>query len=114
MKMLPSFCKDEVEISRAPLVDRRGTKVRDWDNAVTHKLTGCSLQDVSTDTAWTYVRQGVTLRAVLYAPPGSDIMEGDRVSFDGRQFSVDGSPMPRRSPTGRVSHVECNLTDWSG
>ena len=39
---LPSFCRETVTVLRAPLVDQRGTKVRDWSQATEHFVTGSS------------------------------------------------------------------------
>ena len=112
--MLPSFANDTVTVERAPLIESRGTTIRDWKNAVPHEIQGCSFQPAEGSTAWTDARQGVTVRAVLYLPPGSDIQEGDRVVYAGHKYSIDGAPMPWNSPTGRVSHVQASLIDWRG
>lgn len=112
--MLPSFCRKAVTVERAPLVDSRGTLVRDWSAAVPHEIAGCSVQPATGGTAWADIRQGVTVRAVLYAPPGSDIQVGDRIVYEGRRYSIEGAPLPWESPTGRVSHIECALIDWEG
>lgn len=111
---LPSFCRETVTVLRAPLVDQRGTKVRDWTKAVEHFVTGCSVQFGSTSTDRGEPRDAVSSSAVLYAPPGADIKAGDRVSCAYGEFSVEGEPMPRVSPTGAVSHVECSLARWEG
>lgn len=111
--MLPSFCTDVVTVERAPLVESRGTRVPDWQNPQTWTVAGCSVQPVSSDTAWTDVRQAVTVRAVLYAPSGADIQAGDRITYEGVRYAVSGAPMAWKSPTGRVSHVQCSLIDWS-
>jgi hypothetical protein len=110
--MLPSFCTDDVIVTRPALKAERGTQVNDWANATTHTVSGCSVQPVQGSTAWTDPRQAVTVRAVLFAPPNADIQSGDRIEYAGQKFSVDGAPMPWKSPTGAVSHVQCSLVDW--
>ena len=111
---LPSFCRETVAVLRAPLVDQRGTKVRDWTKAVEHFVTGCSVQFSSTSTDRGEPRDAVSSSATLYAPPGADVATGDRVSCAFGEFWVEGQPMPRVSPTGAVSHVECPLARWEG
>ena len=111
---LPSFCRDTVEVLRAPLVASRGTQERDWSQAVAHDVVGCSVQFGSTSTDRGEPRDAVSSSAVLYAPPGADVKAGDRVSCAHGEFSVEGEPMPRVSPTGAVSHVECSLARWEG
>ena len=112
--MLPSWCNDSVMVLRAPLVDSRGTKVRDWSQAASHVIGGCSFQPAGTSTDFTDVRQAVTFDATLYAPPGSDIEQDDRIVFEGVTYAMDGAPSPWKSPTGRVSHVQARLKVWSG
>lgn len=111
---LPSFCRETVTVLRAPLVDQRGTKVRDWSQAVEHYVTGCSVQFASTMTNRGEPREAVSDTATLFAPPGADIKAGDRLSTSMGEFAVEGHPMPRVSPTGAVSHVECSLAWWGG
>lgn len=110
--MLPSWCRDTVTVWRAPLVDSRGTKVRDWTQATSHVIDGCSLQPGGTSTDFGEPRQANESDATLYAPPGADIEADDRVEFDGTTWAVDGQPMDWRSPTGRVTHRQARLTAW--
>ena len=114
MQMLPFWCNDSVTIIRAPLVSVRGTLERDWANAEKHVVEGCSLQPTSTYTDRNDPRDSSSISAQLFAPPASDIERGDRVLFDGLEFSVDGFAMSLRSPFGGCDHMVCNLTDWSG
>lgn len=111
---LPSFCRDAVVVLRAPLVDRRGAKERDWGSSSSHEVAGCSVQIGSTSTDRGDPRESVSSAATLYAPPGADIAAGDRISCASGTFSVEGIPMPRTSPSGAVSHVECQLSRWEG
>ena len=111
---LPSFCNETVTVSRAPLVTSRGTSERDWASADDHEVAGCSVQFGSTSTYRTDPRDAIDSAATLYAPSGADILAGDRISCDAGEFCVQGEPMPRVSPTGAVSHVECALERWEG
>ena len=111
---LPSFCTETVAVARAPLADARGTAERDWSRAESHYVTGCSVQFGSTSTARGEPRDAVSSAATLYAPPGADVRAGDRIRSSMGAFSVEGEPMPRVSPTGAVSHVECQLSRWEG
>lgn len=110
---LPSFAKDTITVSRATAIDDRGTQVRDWDNAKSHTVAGCSVQFRETSTSYD-AREAVTVRAVVYMPPDADIATGDRVTFDGVEYAIDGSPFLMTSPTGRVSHKKATLVDWRG
>ena len=111
--MLHSWCNETVKVTRAPWRDARGTKVRDWANASTHTVLGCSVQPASTSRNFERAQQE-TDRWALYAPPGSDIEAGDRISHHGATFEVDGAPYTWKSPTGRVTHMHANLVEWVG
>lgn len=112
--MLPSFCRDEVEVLRAPMRDERGTPCADWGAAAVHRVGGCAVLPSTTSTRRGEAREAVSCDAVLYAPPASDIAARDRVRWRGSLYDVEGAPMPRESPTGAVSHVEARLKRWEG
>ena len=106
--------RDTVTVSRAPFVQVRGSEARDWDNAEPHDIEGCNIQPSSTSREFGDRIESVEDRWRLFAPFDADIQAGDRIEHDGRTFEIDGSPMPRKSPTGRISHVECALVEWRG
>lgn len=112
--MLPSFCTRTVTVIRAPLVESRGARVRDWGAASTHEITGCSAQPAGTGLATGEARLATTVRLTVLMPPGSDILKGDRVLVDGLTYDIDGEPQAWVSPTGRLSHIIVNLVDWRG
>lgn len=113
--MLPSFCREAITVSRAPLALSRGASERDWGSADKRYVTGCSVQFSGTSANRGEARSGATSSdAVLFAPPGADIRAGDRIECTAGEFAVEGEPMPRTSPTGAVSHVECPLSRWRG
>lgn len=112
--MLPSFFRTTVTVERAATTQQRGTTVRDWAHSTTHQVGGCSVQPVATATAWGEVAQPATYDAVMFAPPGADIQEGDRVTARGVTYHVEGMPLPWESPTGAVDHVEARLVTWRG
>ena len=112
--MLPSFCRDEVEVMRAPMRDERGTPCADWGAATVRRVGGCAVQPSTTSSGRGEAREAVSCDAVLYAPPGSDIAAHDRVRWHGITYEVEGAPMERESPTGAVSHVEARLKRWEG
>ena len=111
--MLPKFCRHTVTVYRAPLKEARGSTVRDWENATTHEVAGCSVQPSSTASNFEREEQ-VTDRWQLFAPPNSDIQTGDRVEFDGTIYEIDGAPYQWESATGRVTHKQAHLIEWEG
>lgn len=113
--MLSSFCMETVVVSRAPLVGMRGAFGRNWLKAERHYVAGCSVQFNSSSSTRTKARQGSTsTSAVLFAAPCSDIIPGDRIESSCGTFCIEGEPMEHVSPTGSMSHVECELSRWRG
>lgn len=110
--MLPSWCSDTVTVWRAPLATTGMRTERDWSQAAPHTVSGCSLQPAGTSTAFGTVDAVAGADAILYAPPASDIQEGDRIEFGGAVYVVDGIPYAWKSPTGRVTHRQARLTAW--
>lgn len=112
--MLPSFCKDVVTVKRANVVYRRGSDVFDWENPQTFELSGCSVQPSQSTRDFDGRTLSVSEEWTMYAPAGADLRAGDRVSWRGLDFEINGAPMPWQSPTGRVSHIWARLSEWSG
>lgn len=116
---LPSFARDTITVMRTTKFEERGVEVYDWDSAKTHDITGCSVQFTTTAlngvlSANKSARDSLMVRAIAYIPPDADIQKGDVVLFKGSRYLIDGCPYDVLSPTGRVSHIKCNLVDWEG
>lgn len=112
--MLPSFCRDVVTVVRAPLVESRGSLVRDWNNAETHLIAGCSFQGLSTSRDMDNRTGQVEIVATLFANPGADIDAGDRIEFGGASYELTGEPIPYPGATGALDHYEIPLRHWRG
>ncbi len=112
--MLPSWCRDAVTVRRAPSATVGARTERDWSNAQAHVIEGCSVQPSGTSTGFGSVDAVSVADAVLYAPPGADVAEGDRVEFCGDTYVVSGIPYEWSSPTGRVSSLQARLRKWAG
>lgn len=113
--MLPSWCTDTITVRRAPWATSRGSKVRDWAHAAQHAVGGCSVQPAATATGDPAGRAQMTsVTAAIYCPPGADVAEGDRISFGGVTYEIEGAPIEVRSPFGGCSHVLLNVTSRRG
>lgn len=112
--MLPSFCVDAIGVLRPTEKSVRGTTVLDYSDSEPVTVTGCSVQPTDTLRDFDGRTLAIERSFELYAPPGSDIKAGDRIVWQGRTFEVNGAPMEWRSPTGRVSHINARLREWSG
>lgn len=112
--MLFSWCNETVTVLRAPQRTVGTRTERDWAHAQSHVLTGCLVVPSGTTTGFGTVDAVSTADATLYAPPGADISEGDRVQHGGAIYVVDGIPSTIQSPTGRVSNTQARLRKWAG
>ena len=100
-------------IKRPGTITARGVTVQDYSNAISHTVDGTSVQFRSTDMSLDQ-RDSVSVQAVVYFPPGTDVEAGDIVVFDGVEYRIDGAPLPVTSPTGRISHIKASIVDWEG
>jgi hypothetical protein len=80
-------------IRPAQVTNRYGDLEADWDNASSLDIVGCALHPAGTTETTDPARTAVAIRWNLFLPPGSDIVAGDRVSFDGVLYEVDGMPL---------------------
>lgn len=92
----------------------RGSSLPDWDNPVSVTVVGgCSVQPAGTSLdesgRWATM-DGLT----AYLPYTADVKAGDRVTFDGLDYAIEGEPRKWASPTGAVAHIFLNLKRWEG
>lgn len=100
-----------VTVWRAPTTTDHRNTIRDWANAVSHVVDGCSVQP-ATGSANRVGREAITTKWVVYAPDGADVLASDRVEVNGTRYDVDGSI--RLWQTGVLDHVEIPLKDVEG
>ena len=115
--MTPAFWRDSIEVIRAPLVtDEYGTSgaARDWENAVTVTVSGCSVQPESFSEYPAEGREASVTRWRVFTPPGADIRAGDRIRYAGALFEVDGDGMAWPSASGCLDHVEARIKRVEG
>ena len=111
---LPVWCHDTVTVQRAPLVDDRGSRVRDWAHADAWQVEGCSVQP-SAMPAQPGDREGQRSEEwSLWLPMDADILDTDRVLFDGRTFTIVDGIRPWRDPFGRLDHLQATIRRWEG
>ncbi|WP_338683944.1 hypothetical protein QD712_25840 [Streptomyces acidiscabies] len=103
---------------RAPLVeDRYRNKKRDWSSAQHTRIDGVNVQPAGAPARSeedTDDRQTTVTAWVLQTPEGVDLdlLETDRIIFDGMTMEVDGKPARWPDPFGPgVHHVEARLKE---
>ncbi|GAA2629613.1 hypothetical protein [Streptomyces axinellae] len=104
---------------RAPLAtDRYGNQKRDWASAERTSVPGVNIQPaavrVPASEEQSVDRQTTVTRWLLQTAPGVDLdlLETDRVEWDGVTLEVDGKVGRWPDPFGPgVHHVEAELTE---
>lgn len=116
--MLPSWAKDIITVLHAPMIDERGTQIRDWDHAEKHVIIGCSVQPSTTSTAFDANpprENQVYSQYIVYLPATAQYpVSGDRIEWNGDVFSIQGKPMIWNSPTGHLSHKVIYMKHFEG
>lgn len=90
-----------------------GDDVLSWGSATRTVVRGCDVQP-GTTSEYLMNRNEATVAWTVFAPPGTDVTEFDRVEFNGRTYEVDGHPAQWDSYSARQDYVEIILKDWSG
>lgn len=112
--MLPSFFRDTVTRLRAGTRESRGSVIPDWSNPDELAIPNCSLQPATTSLSQDGRVLGISDGQTLYAPADADVLAGDRISFDGKTYEVDGDPRDWRSASGGLDHLTINLRRHTG
>lgn len=112
--MLPSWAKQTIIRLRPTTKEVRGSMVPDWSNPDQLTIHGCSVQPAGTSLTQDGRIQGITDGYTCYAPPGVDVKAGDRIRFEGQDYTINGDPHEWKSPTGRVSSTQFSLERWEG
>ena len=109
-----SWWKDSITRIRPGEKTVRGSVVPDWSNASELTITGCHGQPASTglseDGRVLGIMQGIT----LYAPANADIKAGDRITYNGNTYEINGEVNVWPSATGALDHLVINLRRYSG
>lgn len=111
--MLTSFCNDTVKRIRPATKDSRGSTIFDWVNATEKDISGCSMQPASTSLSTDGRVLGIQDEWTLFAPPDADIQDGDRISFDGETYIVQGAVRVQPAAV-RLEHLHITLRRYSG
>ena len=112
--MLPSFASQTIIRIRPTTKEARGSTIPDWNNPDRLTIKGCSVQPAGTSLTQDGRIQGITDGYTCYAPPGIDVKAGDRIQYNGNDYTINGEPREWKSATGRVTHTQINLERWEG
>ena len=93
------------------VTNRYGDLEADWDNATSLDIVGCAVHPAGTSEDTDPARTAVAIRWNLFLPPGSDIASGDRVTFDGTLYEVDGMPLAWSGSSGIAANGVFGVLD---
>lgn len=109
-----SWTNETVVRLRPGTTTERGSVIPDWSNPTTANITSCSMQPASTTLSMDGRVLGISDGYTLYAPVDADITAGDRISYGGNTYTIDGDVRTWSSPAGNVAHLVVNLKRWAG
>lgn len=112
--MLPSWATDTVIRIRPGTIERRGSIEPDWSNPLELEIEGCSIQPAGTTLSQDGRVLGVFDGYSCFFPPGTDVVAGDKIRFNGKDYQIIGEPRDWTSPTGLVSSLQAQMERWSG
>lgn len=111
--MLPAFARQTVTRIRPGITTSRGSTIPDWNNVSELVIGGCSVQPGTTELSQDGRVLGVLDGLTAYLPPDADVMEGDRIEYDGKVYTIDGMPKRWIGPVN-TSHTQLTLRRWEG
>lgn len=112
--MLPSWFRQTVTRIRPRTKSSRGSQIPDWNNVSKAMINGCSVQPSSTSLSQDGRVLGISDSFTLYMPANADVLEGDRIEYEGNTYTVMGVPRPWISPTGNLNNKQVSLERWDG
>lgn len=113
--MLPSWCSQTITIIRPGTKTSRGSTIPDWETPISSTdVAGCSVQPAGTSLSEDGRVLGITDGYTAYVPPGTDVLAGDHIVFEGETYEINGEPRAWVSPTGIRNHIMLNLRRFSG
>lgn len=108
--MIASFAGQTVTRLRGTTgTDAYGNTVSNWDNPNSLDVSPCTVQPIAGSETFDTGGGRLTSRWSLHAAADADIETGDRISYGGTIYDIDGSVRRFPSPSGNLAHVEVML-----
>lgn len=112
--MLPTFMNKSVIVIKPGSKTVRGQTVPDWEHSTQSTISNCSMQPASTTLSQDGRVLAVTDRFTCFMPADADVDAGDRISYKGKTYTIDGDPRDWESASTRLDHLELNLVRYRG
>lgn len=111
---LSSFARQTVTRLRPKTDTQRGSTIYDWTSPNTKDISGCSVQPAGTSLSEDGRVLGINEGITVYLPEGSDVAAGDRIRYNGNDYTINGEPKIWVSATGRCDSIQLNCVRWTG
>lgn len=111
---LLSFYRQTVIRLRPTMKESRGSLIPDWSNANELVINGCSVQPAGTSLTMGERVEGISDGLTAYLPSSADVKTGDRIRYNGNDYTIKGEVRYWPSATGRLDHLVLNLERWHG
>lgn len=112
--MLPTFMNKSVIVIKPGSKTVRGQTVPDWEHSTQSTIPNCSMQPASTTLSQDGRVLAVTDRFTCFMPADADVDAGDRISYKGKTYTIEGDPRDWESASTRLDHLELNLVRYRG
>ncbi len=112
--MLPTFMNKSVIVIKPGSKTVRGQTVPDWEHSTQSTIPNCSMQPASTTLSQDGRVLAVTDRFTCFMPANADVDAGDRISYKGKTYTIEGDPRDWESASTRLDHLELNLIRYRG
>ena len=112
--MLLRIWSDEVTIVHPGITIERGSEILDWSNATRTAVPHCSMQPAATNLSTDGRVLGITDGYTCYMPKSAPVLAGDRIEFNGKQYTITGEVRSWPSVSGFLDHFILNLEAYSG
>lgn len=99
-------------LSAATVTDEYHNEMPDWANPTSATVTGCSVQPGGGAQEVTD-REAITTLFTVWAPLTAPIVDGDRVTYAGETYDIDG-PVERWAVGTRLDHLVIRLKEITG
>lgn len=112
--MIPSWWRDTVAVLHPGTIIERGSEIPDWLTATRTTVNRCSVQPAATNLSEDGRVLGITDGLTCYMPANAPVMAGDRIEYNGKQYTITGEVRAWPSATGALDHIILNLEAYSG
>lgn len=112
--MLPTFMNKSVIVIKPGSKTVRGQTVPDWEHSTQSTIPNCSMQPASTTLSQDGRVLAVTDRFTCFMPANADVDAGDRISYKGKTYTIEGDPRDWESASTRLDHLELDLVRYRG